>query len=122
MNLFMILKAFIIGGIICTIGQILLDKTKLTSARILVLFVTIGCILGGLGIYEHLVNFAGCGATVPLTGFGNLLAQGVITEISKIGILGIFTGGLKASSGGIAAAIFFGYIASLISKPKIKKQ
>ncbi len=122
MNLFMILKAFIIGGIICTIGQILLDKTKLTSARILVLFVTIGCILGGLGIYEHLVNFAGCGATVPLTGFGNLLAQGVITEVSKIGILGIFTGGLKASSGGIAAAIFFGYIASLISKPKIKKQ
>ena len=122
MNIFMILKAFIIGGIICTIGQILLDKTKLTSARILVLFVTIGCILGGLGIYEHLVNFAGCGATVPLTGFGNLLAQGVITEISKIGILGIFTGGLKASSGGIAAAIFFGYIASLISKPKIKKQ
>lgn len=122
MNLFMIFKAFITGGIICTIGQILLDKTKLTSARILVLFVTIGCILGGLGIYEHLVNFAGCGATVPLTGFGNLLAQGVITEISSIGILGIFTGGLKASSGGIAAAIFFGYIASLISKPKIKKQ
>lgn len=122
MNLFMILKAFITGGIICTIGQILLDKTKLTSARILVLFVTIGCILGGLGIYEHLINFAGCGATVPLTGFGNLLAQGVITEVSKIGVLGIFTGGLKASSGGIAAAIFFGYIASLISKPKIKKQ
>lgn len=122
MNLFMILKAFITGGIICTIGQILLDKTKLTSARILVLFVTIGCILGGLGIYEPLINFAGCGATVPLTGFGNLLAQGVITEVSKIGFLGIFTGGLKASSGGIAAAIFFGYIASLISKPKIKKQ
>lgn len=122
MNLFMILKAFITGGIICTIGQILLDKTKLTSARILVLFVTIGCILGGLGIYEPLINFAGCGATVPLTGFGNLLAKGVISEISTNGFLGIFTGGLKAASGGIAAAIFFGYVASLISKPKIKKQ
>lgn len=122
MNLFMILKAFITGGIICTIGQILLDKTKLTSARILVLFVTIGCILGGLGIYEPLINFAGCGATVPLTGFGNLLAKGVISEISTSGFLGVFTGGLKAASGGIAAAIFFGYIASLISKPKIKKQ
>lgn len=122
MNLFMILKAFITGGIICTIGQILLDKTKLTSARILVLFVTIGCILGGLGIYEPLINFAGCGATVPLTGFGNLLAKGVISDISTNGFLGIFTGGLKAASGGIAAAIFFGYIASLISKPKIKKQ
>lgn len=122
MNLFMILKAFITGGIICTIGQILLDKTKLTSARILVLFVTIGCILGGLGIYEPLINFAGCGATVPLTGFGNLLAKGVISDISTNGFLGIFTGGLKAASGGIAAAIFFGYIAALISKPKIKKQ
>ena len=122
MNLFMILKAFITGGIICTIGQILLDKTKLTSARILVLFVTIGCILGGLCIYEPLINFAGCGATVPLTGFGNLLAKGVISDISTNGFLGIFTGGLKAASGGIAAAIFFGYIASLISKPKIKKQ
>ena len=122
MNLFMILKAFITGGIICTIGQILLDKTKLTSARILVLFVTIGCILGGLGIYEPLINFAGCGATVPLTGVGNLLAKGVISDISTNGFLGIFTGGLKAASGGIAAAIFFGYIASLISKPKIKKQ
>ena len=122
MNLFMILKAFITGGIICVIGQVLIDKTKLTPARILVIFVTTGAILGGLGIYKYIVDFAGAGATVPLTGFGNLLAQGVITEVSKIGFLGIFTGGLKAASGGIAAAIFFGYIASLISKPKIKKQ
>lgn len=122
MNLYMILKAFICGGLICVIGQIMLDKTKMTSARILVTFVTLGCILGGLGIYEHLVNFAGCGATVPLTGFGNLLAKGVISEVQTAGLLGVFTGGIKAASGGIAAAIFFGYIASLISKPKIKKQ
>lgn len=122
MDLYMILKAFICGGLICVIGQIMLDKTKMTSARILVTFVTLGCILGGLGIYEHLVNFAGCGATVPLTGFGNLLAKGVISEVQTAGLLGVFTGGIKAASGGIAAAIFFGYIASLISKPKIKKQ
>lgn len=122
MDLFMILKAFIVGGLICTIGQIMLDKTKITSARILVTFVTLGCILGGLGIYEPLIKFAGCGATVPLTGFGNLLAKGVISEVQTTGILGVFTGGFKAAAGGISAAIFFGYIASLISKPKIKKQ
>ena len=122
MDWFMILKAFIVGGLICCIGQIMLDKTKITSARILVTFVTIGCILGGLGLYQHLVNFAGCGATVPLTGFGNLLAKGVISDINSSGFLGIFTGGIKAASGGIAAAIFFGYFASLLSKPKIKKQ
>ena len=100
----------------------MLDKTKITSARILVTFVTLGCILGGLGIYEPLIKFAGCGATVPLTGFGNLLAKGVISEVQTSGILGVFTGGFKAAAGGISAAIFFGYIASLISKPKIKKQ
>ena len=122
MNLFMILKAFITGGIICTIGQILLDKTKLTSARILVLFVTIGCILGGLGIYEPLINFAGCGATVPLTGFGYNLAKGAIKGVKETGLIGAFTGGVKAAAGGIAAAVFFGYLASLISKPKMKKQ
>ncbi len=122
MNYIMILKAFIVGGLICSIGQILLDKTKLTSARILVLFVTVGTFLGGLGIYQKLVDFAGCGATVPLTGFGNLLAKGVISEIQTNGFLGIFSGGIKAASGGIAAAIFFGYIASLTSKPHIKKQ
>lgn len=122
MDWFMILKAFLVGGLICTFGQILIDKTKLTSARILVLFVTLGAILGSLGIYKHLIDFAGCGATVPLTGFGSLLAKGAITEVKDIGILGAFTGGIKAAAGGISAAIFFGYIASLISKPKIKKQ
>lgn len=118
----MILKAFCVGGGICIIGQILIDKTKLTPARILVTYVTLGAILGGLGIYKYLIDFAGCGATVPLTGFGNLLSKGVVSEVSSNGIIGAFTGGIKAASGGIAAAIFFGYIASLVSKPKIKKQ
>lgn len=118
----MVLKAFCVGGAICVIGQILIDKTKLTPARILVAYVTLGAILGGLGIYKYLIDFAGCGATVPLTGFGNLLAKGVISEVSSNSIIGAFTGGIKAASGGIAAAIFFGYIASLVSKPKIKKQ
>ena len=118
----MILKAFIVGGIFCVIGQILIDKTKLTPARILVIYVTSGAILGGLGIYQYLVDFAGCGATVPLTGFGNLLAKGTIEEIHSNGFLGIFIGGVKAASAGIASAVFFGYIASLVSKPKMKKQ
>lgn len=117
-----LLRCFVVGGIICIIGQILIDKTTLTPARILVLFVTVGAILGGLGIYQHLINFAGAGATVPITGFGANLAKGAIEEVQKIGLLGAFTGGVKASAGGIAAAIFFGYIASLIAKPKIKKQ
>ena len=118
----MLIKAFIVGGLICVVGQILLDKTKITSARILVLFVTVGAILGGLGIYQCLVDFAGSGATVPLTGFGNLLAKGAIEGVKENGILGAFTGGLKVSGGGIAAAIFFGYIAALVAKPHIKKQ
>lgn len=122
MDWYLILKAFIVGGLICVIGQILIDKTKLTSARILVIYVTTGVILGGLGLYKYLIDFAGCGATVPLTGFGNLLAKGTTTEVASTGLIGAFTGGIKAASGGIAAAIFFGYIASLISKPKIKKQ
>lgn len=122
MDWYLVLKAFIVGGLICIVGQILIDKTKLTPARILVIFVTTGVILGGLGWYKYLVDFAGCGATVPLTGFGNLLAKGAISESISIGLIGAFTGGIKAASGGIAAAIFFGYIASLISKPKIKKQ
>ena len=116
------LKCFVIGGLICIIGQILIDKTKLTPARILVIFVTTGAILGGLGIYKYIIDFAGCGATVPLTGFGANLAKGAIQEVKSAGLLGAFTGGIKASAGGIAAAIFFGYIASLIAKPKIKKQ
>lgn len=117
-----LLKCFLTGGIICIIGQILIDKTKLTPARILVIFVTTGCILGGLGIYQYLVNFAGAGATVPLTGFGYNLAKGTIEAVKESGLVGAFTGGVKAAAGGIAAAVFFGYIASLISKPKMKKQ
>lgn len=117
-----LLWCFIVGGIICVIGQILIDKTKLTPARILVIFVTAGAILGGLGIYKYLVDFAGAGATVPLTGFGYNLAKGAIEGVKEYGLIGAFTGGIKNAAGGIAAAIFFGYIASLISKPKIKKQ
>lgn len=118
----LLLRCFIVGGLICIIGQILIDKTKLTSARILVVFVTVGVVLGGLGIYKYLIDFAGCGATVPLLGFGANLAKGAIESASEQGVLGAFIGGVKASAGGIAAAIFFGYIASLIAKPKIKKQ
>ena len=118
----LLLRCSIVGGLICVIGQILIDKTKLTSARILVLFVTIGAILGGLGIYKYLIEFAGAGATVPLLGFGANLAKGSIQEVQNIGLLGAFIGGVKAAAGGIAAAIFFGYIASLLAKPKIKKQ
>lgn len=117
-----LLRCFVVGGLICVIGQILIDKTKLTPARILVLFVTTGTILGGLGIYKYLVDFAGAGATVPLTGFGYNLAKGAIEGVKESGIVGVFTGGVKASAGGIAAAVFFGYLASLISKPKMKKQ
>lgn len=118
----LMLRAFLIGGLICIIGQILLDKTKLTSARILVIFVTVGVILGGLGIYQHIIDFAGCGATVPLFGFGANLAKGAIEAVQTQGLLGAFIGGVKAASGGISAAIFFGYISSLLAKPKIKKQ
>ena len=117
-----LLKCFCVGGIICVIGQLLIDKTKLTPARILVIFVTTGSILGGLGIYKYLVDFAGAGATVPLTGFGYNLSKGTIEAVKENGLIGAFTGGLKASAGGIAAAVFFRYIASLISKPKMKKQ
>ena len=118
----MLLKCFVTGGIICIIGQILIDKTKLTPAEILVIFVTAGAILGGLGIYQYLVDFAGAGATVPLTGVGYNLAKGAIEAVGQTGLVGAFTGGVKAATGGIAAAVFFGYLASLISKPKMKKQ
>ena len=112
------LKAFLIGGLICLIGQILIDNTKLTPARILVSFVVIGVILGGLGLYQPLVDFAGAGATVPLTGFGNTLAKGVREAVDKDGLLGIFTGGLRASAGGITAAIAAGLLASLFFRAK----
>ena len=121
-DVYSLLKCFIVAGIICVIGQIIIDKTKLTPAKILVIFVTTGAILGGLGIYKYLVEFAGCGATVPLTGFGYNLSKGAIEAVKESGLLGAFTGGVKAAAGGIAAAVFFGYLASLISKPKMKKQ
>lgn len=114
------LKAFLLGGLLCLIGQVLIDKTKLTPARILVLYVVTGVALGGLGIYKHLVDFAGAGATVPLTGFGYNLAKGVKDAIDKSGFLGILTGGLKACAGGITAAIFASLIVSLIFKPRDK--
>ena len=114
------LKAFIVGGAICVVGQILIDKTKLTSAKILVLFVVIGCLLGGLGLYQSLVDFAGAGATVPLPGFGFALAKGVMQEIDSSGFLGIFTGGLKATAAGIGAVILFSLVAALVAEPKEK--
>ena len=122
LDLTQLLRCFVVGGLICIIGQILIDKTKLTPARILVTFVTAGVILGGLGIYKYVIDFAGAGATVPLLGFGANLAKGTLEGVKENGLLGAFIGGVKASAGGIAAAIFFGYIASLIAKPKIKKQ
>jgi len=114
------LKAFLVGGIICVIGQILMDKTKLTPARILVSFVVIGVFLGSIGIYEKLIDFAGAGATVPLTGFGSNLAKGVLEAVDQDGFIGIFTGGFKAAAGGIAAAIVAGLCASLLFKAKDK--
>ena len=113
-------NAFWVGGTLCLIGQILIDKTKLTPARILVGYVVAGVILGGLGLYPPLVAFAGAGATVPLSGFGNNLAKGVREAIAQDGFLGIFTGGLKAAAGGITAAILAGLLASLLFRPKDK--
>ncbi len=114
------LKAFIIGGILCAIGQIFIDKTKLTPARILVGFVVGGVILSALGFYEPLVEFAGAGATVPLSGFGHSLAKGVRLAVAEKGLLGAFTGGLSATAGGISAAIVFGFLIALFFKPKDK--
>ena len=114
------LYTFLMGGIICTIGQILIDKTKLTPARIVVVFVVSGVFLTGVGLYEPLVKFAGAGATVPITGFGYSLAKGVEAAIKENGFLGIFIGGLKATAGGITAAILFGYIFSVLFNSKMK--
>ena len=113
-------KAFMIGGILCLIGQILIDKTKLTPARVLVSYVVLGVFLGAIGIYEPLVSFAGAGATVPLTGFGYILAKGVKDAIAEDGFLGIITGGLKSAAGGITVAIVSGLVVSLIFKPRDK--
>lgn len=114
------LKAFIVGGLICVIGQILIDKTKLTPARILVAYVVTGVILQIFGLYEKLIKFAGAGATVPLSGFGCVLAKGVKKAVEEQGFMGIFTGGLTAGAAGITAAILFGLLASLIFRPKSK--
>ena len=114
------LYTFLIGGIICTIGQILTDKTKLTPARIVVLFVVLGVVLTGVGLYEPLVKFAKAGATVPITGFGFSLAKGVQAAVKEMGFIGIFVGGLKATAGGITAAILFGYIFSVLFNSKMK--
>lgn len=114
------IRAFITGGIICVIGQILMDKTKLTPARILVMFVTVGAILGAFGIYDKIVEIGGAGATVPLPGFGNSLAKGAIKAVKEQGLIGAFTGGITGTAAGITAAIFFGYLMAVIFNPKTK--
>ncbi len=114
------IKAFIVGGLFCIVGQIIIDKTKLTPARLLSGYVVGGVFLSLIGVYKPLEKFAGAGATVPLPGFGHALFQGVKKAIDKDGFLGIFTGGLSATAGGIAAVILFALIAALISRPKIK--
>ncbi len=110
-------KAFVCGGVICLIGQLLIDKTSLTPANILTCYVVAGVILGALGLYEPLVSWAGAGATVPLSGFGYNLAKGVKTAVEQKGLLGAFTGGVTAAAGGISAAVFFGWLAAVIFKP-----
>ena len=114
------LYAFLVGGLICAIAQVLIDKTALTPARIVVIFVTAGVVLTALGAYEPLVEFAGAGATVPLTGFGYSLARGVKSAVASGGLLGAFTGGVSSAAGGIAAAVVFGWFFALIVKPKVK--
>lgn len=114
------LNAFWVGGLICVVAQILIDKTKLTPGRILVSFVVIGVVLGGLGIYDRLVEFAGAGATVPIVGFGNVLAKGAIKAVGEKGLLGALLGGAQAAAGGISASIVFGFLIALIFNPKSK--
>ena len=116
----MFVKAFIVRGLICVIGQLLIDYTKMTPARILVLFVCVGVLLGGLGIYQKLIDFAGAGATVPLTGFGAALAKGVKEAIQKDGLLGVITGGFQACAAGVTVALLSGLVVALVSRPKDK--
>lgn len=111
------LKVFLVGGAICAVGQVLIDYTKLTPARILVTFVVAGVVLGGLGVYQPLIDFAGAGATVPLTGFGALLAKGTLEAVRENGLIGVLSGGLTATASGIGAAVVFGLIVALIFKP-----
>ena len=120
MDWMMYIKVFVVGGLLCALGQLLLSLTRLTTARILVIYVTVGVILGGLGLYGPIVDWAGAGATVPLTGFGYSLSQGAKKAVGEQGLLGAFTGGITATAGGIAAAIVFGYMFALLSKPKTK--
>ncbi|OGO80109.1 MAG: stage V sporulation protein AE [Clostridiales bacterium GWC2_40_7] len=120
-NILSYIWAFLIGGIICAIGQVLIDKTKLTPARILVLFVSLGAILTALGVYQKLVDIGGAGATVPLTGFGYSLAKGAFRDVDQYGLIGAFTGGIRATAAGITAAIFFGFLASVAFSPKAKR-
>lgn len=114
------ISAFLVGGLICVIGQIILDTTKLTPANILVTFLLIGVVLGSFGLYDKLIEIGGAGASVPLPSFGNSLAKGVMEAVDKKGIIGIFTGGIEGTASGITAAIFFGYIMALIFNPKTK--
>lgn len=114
------IKAFLVGGAFCLVGQIIIDRTKLTPARILTSYVVAGVILGALGLYQPLADWAGAGATVPLTGFGNLLAKGVRQAVTEDGILGILSGGIRSASAGLGAAVFFGLMVSLIAKPRDK--
>ncbi len=116
----MFLKAFLVGGLICVIGQLLIDLTKLTPAKILVLFVCLGVVLGGFGIYDKLVDFAGAGATIPLTGFGNALANGVKDAVRENGFTGVITGGFTACAGGVTVAMLSGLVVSMIARPKDK--
>ena len=114
------LNAFLCGGVLCAVGQILIDKTRLTPARILVLYVVSGVVLGGLGLYKYVVEWGGAGATVPLTGFGYTLAKGVQKAVAEQGFLGALTGGITATAGGITAAVFFGFLVALLFQPKSK--
>lgn len=114
------INAFWVGGLICVVAQILIDKTKLTPARILVGYVCAGVLLSGIGIYEHIVNFAGAGATIPLSGFGYTMTEGIKKSVSEKGFLGVLTGGLTAAAAGISAAVVFGYIGALIGKSREK--
>lgn len=114
-------KAFLVGGLFCVIGQVLIDRTRLTPARILTSYVVAGVVLGALGLYQPLVDFAGAGASVPLTGFGNLLAKGVRKAVAEKGLIGVFTGGIGAAAGGICAAVFFALLAALLFRSREKK-
>ena len=114
-------KAFLVGGLLCVIGQVLIDRTRLTPARILTSYVVAGVVLGALGLYQPLVDFAGAGASVPLTGFGNLLAKGIREAVAEKGLIGVFTGGIGAAAGGICAAVFFALLAALLFRSREQK-